>query len=131
MRRRKLSKTPDFRVTGETGETFLVEVKTLRSPSPGHGSIAFKLARAKAQFDGVNDGGRLANVLALVAEAPGALATPLADLALAPDGFADGIDLVLGFARATEEALLLHVAQGSRHQETLRPLITSLEKEVA
>ncbi len=115
LRRRRLGKTPDFRVVPPAGDPFLVEVKTLTSVAPGHGAVAFKLVRARAQFDAVNQGGRLANVLALVSADIAALIGPLRDLA---GGGAEpllGLDLVLGFATTRERVTVLHADRRSRH----------------
>jgi hypothetical protein len=118
-RLRRLSKTPDFRVRDGADGRFLLEVKSLARPVPGHDALALKLVRAKAQFDAVNDGGRLANVVALVAPEPGLLVPVLAELS-APSPLA-GLDLVLGLADHDEVAVrVLHLASPGRHAAYLR-----------
>ena len=115
-RRRRLTKTPDFRVDDGQGGSFLVEVKSLTRPVPGFGALALKLVRAKAQFDAVNHGGRLANVLALVAPAPSSLRPLFAEFADRERGPLTGLDLVLGLADDGEAwAMLLHRRPGGRH----------------
>ena len=91
-RRRRRGKTPDFRVDDRRGGSFLVEVKGLTGAAVAPFALAAKIARARAQFDGVNQGGRLANVLVLVAAAPDRLRPLLDDRATA------GVDLVVGLA---------------------------------
>ena len=119
LRRRRLGKTPDFRVALPTGEAFLVEVKTLTNAQPGYGAVALKLARAEAQFDAVNQGGHLANVLALVVPSPEALRAPVADLVARADGPARALDLVLAFCAEARTVLGLHAPATSRHRAML------------
>jgi len=114
-KRRRLTKTPDFRVAVPAGGAFLLEVKTLVRAEPGYGGVFLKLVRARAQFDGVNQGGHLANVLAFVAQAPERLAPMLAELAPQPAAPLKGLDLVLGLAPAG----VLHRAPGSGHAPLL------------
>jgi hypothetical protein len=121
-RRRRLGKTPDFRVGSGGGLVFFVEVKTLTSATPGFGALALKVVRAKAQFDAVNQGGRLANVLALVVTAPAVLAGMIADLAGREASPLATIDLVLGFATTSSEIATLHTRADSRHASLLAGL---------
>jgi hypothetical protein len=116
-RRRRLSKTPDFRVATPGGPAFFLEVKTLTREQPGHGAVVLKLVRARAQFEAVNQGGHLANVRALVAAAPVRLAPVLAEVA--PAGPLRGVDLVLGFEAAGGSVSVLHDAASSRHAPLL------------
>jgi len=124
--RRRLGKTPDFRVATATGTAFYVEVKTLTSARPGHGALALKLVRARAQFDAVNQGGRLANVLALVVPAPAAVMRTLGDLAAREASPVAALDLVLGFSTAGAEVATLHLRAGSRHTALLSELADAL-----
>ncbi len=123
LKRRKLGKTPDFRVTTAAGEDFLVEVKTLRNAMPSHGAVAFKLFRARAQFDAVNSGRRLANVLALVTKAPQAVKALLSDLSRTSESQLAVFDLVLAFKVGAVAPPVLHVISCARHA----PIITQLE----
>ena len=126
-RRRRLSKTPDFRVATLGGAAFFLEVKTLTRERPSHGAVILKLARARAQFEAVNQGGHLANVLALVATAPARLATILAEVAAVPAGPLREVDLVLGFDASGDGVHLLHDAASSRHA----PLLAAVRPEPA
>jgi len=118
-RRRRLSKTPDFRVATAGGAAFFVEVKTLTREQPSYGAVILKLLRARAQFEAVNQGGHLANVLALVATAPARLAAIIADVAPVPAGPLRGVDLVLGFEAVGDGVCVLHDAASSRHAPLL------------
>ena len=123
-RRRRLSKTPDFRVDDRQGGCFLVEVKSLTRSPPGFGALALKLVRAKAQFDAVNQGGRLANVVALVAPRPALLVPLVADLATGERGPFRGLDLVLGLADDDEgPVLVLHRRPNGRHAARLEAVL--------
>ncbi|MEO1089711.1 MAG: hypothetical protein AAFX81_03700 [Pseudomonadota bacterium] len=121
-RRRKTTKTPDFRVSTPRDESFLVEVKRLANPAPGRGAVALKLIRARAQFDAVNQGGHLANVLALVVPSPPALLPILESFAAVhlPNPL-QGVDLVVGLADDGPggAARLLHDAVRPRHRAVL------------
>jgi hypothetical protein len=125
--RRRLSKTPDFRVATAAGAAFLVEVKTLTREQPSYGAVILKLLRARAQFEAVNQGGHLANVLALVTAAPRRLADVIDDVAPVPAGPLRGVDLVLGFEAAGDGVCVLHDAAPSRHV----PLLTRVMPEAA
>ncbi len=118
-RRRRLTKTPDFRVATPAGAGFFLEVKTLTREQPGSGAVILKLLRARAQFDAVNQGGHLANVLALVAAAPARLAPVIDDVAPVPAGPLRGVDLVLGFAAGGDGVSVLHDAGSARHAALL------------
>jgi len=118
-RRRRLSKTPDFRVVSAAGDVFLCEVKTLVRAEPGYGGVFLKLLRARAQFDAVNQGGHLANVLAFVAATPDLIAPMLVELAPQPAAPLQGIDLILGFGSDGGRVSVLHEAAGSRHARLL------------
>jgi len=122
-RRRRLSKTPDFRVAAIDGSAFFLEVKTLTSRTPSYGAVVLKLLRARAQFDAVNQGGHLANVLALVAPAPAALAPVVDDVAPVEGGPLRGVDLVLGFAPESPDVQVLHGAAPSRHAAVLAQVL--------
>jgi hypothetical protein len=121
-RRRRLSKTPDFRVAAPAGAAFFVEVKTLTRERPSYGAVVLKLLRARAQFDAVNHGGHLANVLALVAQVPARLATVIDDVAPLPTGPLHGVDLVLGFDATDDGVCVLHDAASCRHAPVLARL---------
>ncbi|MFW5833322.1 MAG: hypothetical protein ACOCYE_04400 [Pseudomonadota bacterium] len=124
VRRRRQGKTPDFRVHDGDGGLFLVEVKGLANPTAGHGAIALKLIRAKAQFDAVNQGGRLANVVALVAPDPPHLARVLVDYATLERSPLRGLDLVVGLLDDGEPAIrVLHRAAASRHAAYLARIL--------
>jgi hypothetical protein len=126
-RRRRLSKTPDFRVATLGGAAFFLEVKTLTRERPSPGAVILKLARARAQFEAVNQGGHLANVLALVATAPRALGAVVAEVAAVPAGPLREVDLVLGFEAAGDGVHVLHDAASARHA----PLLARLLPETA
>jgi hypothetical protein len=122
-RRRRLSKTPDFRVATPAGTAFFVEVKTLTSAAPSPGAVVLKLLRARAQFDAVNQGNHLANVLALVAPAPSTLAPIVDDVAAVAGGPLRGVDLVLGFAPEGADVRVLQDAGASRHAHLLAQVL--------
>jgi len=121
-RRRRLTKTPDFRVATATGAAFFLEVKTLTNAQPSPGAVILKLQRARAQFDAVNQGRHLANVLALVTAAPAGLGAVLADVARGPATPLRMVDLVLGFEAAGDDVGVLHRATASRHASLLARL---------
>lgn len=121
-RRRRLTKTPDFRVAAAGGDAFLLEVKTLTNAQPSPGAVMLKLQRARAQFDAVNQGRHLANVLALVTAAPVGLGAVLADVARGPTTALRMVDLVLGFEAAGATVDVLHRAPASRHASLLARL---------
>ena len=129
-RRRRIGKTPDFRVATPAGPAFLVEVKTLTRERPSFGAVTLKLWRARAQFDAVNQGGHLANVLALVATTPTALADAIDAAAPAPAGPLAAVDLVLGFEAAGERVCVLHDAASSRHAPLLARVVPTTRRLV-
>jgi len=121
-RRRRLTKTPDFRVAAAGGGAFFLEVKTLTNARPSHGALTLKLRRARAQFDAVNQGRHLANVLALVSRAPAELGAVVDDVARVPTTPLGAVDLVLGFDAVAETVRVLHRAATWRHASTLARL---------
>lgn len=111
-------KTPDFRVDDGKGRSFLVEVKGLTGTAVGPFALAAKIARARAQFDAINHGGHLANVLVLVTKQPARLAPLLDDRATA------GVDLTIGLANDTPmRAVALHRRPNSRHGSYLEAVL--------
>ncbi len=122
-RRRRLSKTPDFRVASSDGRAFFLEVKALTRERPGHGAVILKLLRARAQFEAVNQGGHLANVLVLVVPAPAQLAPIVAEVAPMPSAPLRGVDLVLGLEAVGDGVCTLHDAVSSRHASCLARVV--------
>jgi hypothetical protein len=117
VRRQRRGKTPDFRVDDRQGGCFLVEVKGLTRGAIAPFALAAKVARARAQFEGVNQGGRLANVLVLVTGEPGRLVRLLDDRATA------GVDLVVGLADDGGAPVLLHRRPDGRHASYLADVL--------
>lgn len=126
-RRRRQTKTPDFQVIMADGDRFLCEVKSLAAAEPGFGALALKLVRARQQFDAVNHGGRLANVMVIAAREPPNLKRLIDAMRGREGGPLDDLDLVLGAPLDGPFVVtILHETLRTRHHSTLKRALPDL-----